>query len=112
MANLSLKPTHKPVKAYYEALEKFGDLGVDHEGALRSAFQDLLGTCARERDWTIVPEWEYKRPKQHPIRIDAALIDNFKLPHGYWEAKDSHDDLEKEVRKKFDAGYPRENILF
>jgi len=29
-----------------------------------------------------------------------------------WEAKDIDDDLEKEIKKKFAAGYPRENILF
>ena len=48
----------------------------------------------------------------HPIRVDGALVDAFKLPHGYWEAKDSGDDLEKEIKKKFAAGYPKDNILF
>jgi hypothetical protein len=40
------------------------------------------------------------------------LFDDFKIPHGYWEAKDTEDDLAQEVRKKFAAGYPRDNILF
>lgn len=48
----------------------------------------------------------------HSIRIDGAVVDEFKLPHGYWEAKDSKDDLEKEVGKKFKAGYPKDNIIF
>jgi hypothetical protein len=39
-------------------------------------------------------------------------VDAFNLPYGYWEAKDSHDDLEKEIKKKFEKGYPRNNILF
>ena len=39
-------------------------------------------------------------------------MDIFKIPHGYWEAKDTDDDLEKEIQKKFEAGYPRDNILF
>ena len=46
------------------------------------------------------------------LRVDGALLDIFKLPHGYWEAKDTKDDLEKEIQKKFDAGYPKDNILF
>ncbi len=35
-----------------------------------------------------------------------------RLPHGYREAKDTADDLEKEIQKKFQAGYPKNNILF
>ena len=31
---------------------------------------------------------------------------------GYWEAKDIHDDLPTEVQRKFEAGYPTDNILF
>ena len=39
-------------------------------------------------------------------------MDNFRLTHGYWEAKDEDDDLPSEVVRKFEAGYPRDNILF
>ncbi len=109
---LKLKPTHKPVLAYYDALQQFSDLGVTHETAVRSAFQSLLETCARQRSWTLVPEWEITRPKQHSVRADGALMDSYRIVYGYWEAKDSEDDLEKEVAKKFKAGYPQDNILF
>jgi predicted helicase len=37
--SLSLKPAHTAVKAYYETLHQFGQLHIDHEGAVRSAFQ-------------------------------------------------------------------------
>jgi hypothetical protein len=40
------------------------------------------------------------------IVVDAALRDAF------WEAKDTGDDFEAEARRKFDLGYPRDNILF
>ena len=50
--------------------------------------------------------------KNRRIIVDGALIDNFQLPHGYWEAKDIHDDLPTEVLRKFEKGYPRDNILF
>jgi hypothetical protein len=36
--------------------------------------------------------------------VDGALLDNFRLTHGFWEAKDSRDDLPTEARKKFDLG--------
>jgi predicted helicase len=112
MFKLALKPMHKPVLAYYDALQKFSDLDVTHETAVRSAFQSLLETCARQRGWTLVPEWEITRPKQPSVRADGALMDSYRIVYGYWEAKDSEDDLEKEVVKKFKAGYPQDNILF
>jgi predicted helicase len=112
MQRLELKATHKPVQNYYAALRQFDDLGVTHETAVRSAFQGLLDHCARQHDWTLVPEWEIRRPRQHPLRVDGALLDNFRLTHGFWEAKDIRDDLPKEARKKFALGYPRDNILF
>ena len=46
------------------------------------------------------------------IVVDGALVDDFRLTHGCWEAKDIHDDLPAEVERKFAAGYPRDNILF
>jgi hypothetical protein len=112
MTKLDLKPTHKPIQNYYAALRQFEDLGVSHEGAVKSAFHGLLDHCARQHEWTLVPEWEIRRSRQHPLRVDGALLDNFRLTHGFWEAKDSADDLIKEARKKFEAGYPRDNILF
>jgi predicted helicase len=112
MRKLTLKPTHKAVVAYYDALGQFDKLGVSHETAVRSAFQTLLQVCARQFKWTLVPEYQRKGVGQNRISIDGALLDMYRFPHGYWEAKDSQDDLEKEVKRKFEAGYPRDNILF
>ena len=44
--------------------------------------------------------------------MDGALVDLYHLPHGYWEAKDEKDDLAREVERKLDKGYPRDNIIF
>ncbi len=112
MQTLELKPAHKPVQNYYAALRQFEELGVRHESAVRSAFQSLLAHCARQHDWTLVPEWEIRRPRRMPLRVNGALVNDFRLTHGFWEAKDIHDDLRREVRRKFEAGYPRDNILF
>ena len=119
MITLNLKPTHKPVKAYYESLQRFESIGVSHETAVRSAFQSLLEYCGRQFNWILVPEHSMtplirgaRGVKNKRIVVDGALIDNFQLPHGYWEAKDIHDDLPAEVLHKFATGYPRDNILF
>jgi hypothetical protein len=112
MSNLNLKPTAAPVKLYYSTLQRFTQGRFDNEGNIRGAFEDLLKKCARQFDWTLVPEYQITRKSQSPIRIDGALIDSFNLPRGYWEAKDESDSLTAEMRKKFEAGYPRTNILF
>ena len=112
MPTLNLKPTHKPVRAYYESLREFEHLGVTHETAVRSAFHALLESCARQVEWTLVPEHAISLGGNKRIVVDGALIDALNLPHGYWEAKDIHDDLDAEVQSKFAAGYPRDNILF
>ncbi len=112
MPTLNLKPTHKPIKSYYAALDRFANLGVTHETAVRAAFQTLLQHCARQCGWTLVPEHAVNPRRGRRIIVDGALIDDFRLTHGYWEAKDIHDDLPAEVERKFAAGYPRDNILF
>ncbi len=109
---LSLKPTHKAVTTYYDALARFTKLGVKHETAVRSAFQELLEHCARQFDWKLVPEYAIKRKGKADAKVDGALLDSYGLNHGLWEAKDSADDLDKEIRIKFAIGYPKDNILF
>ena len=112
MPSLTLKPTHKPIKAYDAAIKQFDRLGVTHETAVRSAFQSLLEYCARQFNLTLVPEHSITVHRNRRIIVDGALIDDFQLPHGYWEAKDIHDNLPIQVQRKFAAGYPRDNILF
>ena len=112
MPTLNLKPTHKPVRQYYEALAAYDELGVKHEEAVKTAFHDLLAHCGRQFRWTLVPEWKFKTREGANRSADGALVDLYRLVHGHWEAKDTDDDLEKEVQKKFDKGYPRENIIF
>ncbi len=112
MPTLNLKPTHKTVKSYYAALDQFAQLGITHETAVRAAFQSLLEHCARQCGWTLVPEHAISTRRAKRIVVDGALIDNFRLTHGYWEAKDIDDDLPVEVDRKFAAGYPDDNILF
>jgi predicted helicase len=112
MEKLNLKPKSKHVLAYYEALEQFKSLKVSHESAVRAAFQNLLEACCRQFRWALIAEWPVKRAGRASARVDGALVDEYRLTHGFWEAKDAGDDLPREVKKKFEAGYPTSNILF
>ena len=116
MPNFSLKPNHKAVSAYYDSLAEFARLGVQHETAVRSAFQELLEHCVRQFEWKLVPEYRIKRKGQADVSADGAVltcVGNIPtLVRGLWEAKDSADDLDQEIKHKFSLGYPRQNILF
>ena len=97
--SLSLKPNQAAVKAYYDTLHQLGQLHIDHEGAVRGAFRDLLVKCGRKTTpkLTLVPEYRIERARSSVI-VDGAMLDTYHLPHGYWEAKDQRDDLEREVK--------------
>jgi len=43
----------------------------------------------------VVPEYQISRAGKNPLRVDAAVLDAFNLPRGYWEAKDEKDDLKR-----------------
>ena len=107
-----LKPTSRPVKEYYDSLRHFEAIDVSHEGAVRDAFQTLLKVCGRRLNWTLVAEHRMMGSQNRRISIDGALLDDFKIAHGYWEAKDMHDDLPTAVLDKFGKGYPQDNIIF
>ena len=109
---LQLKATHKVVRAYFTELNSLAQLDVGHEGAVAPAFANILRAGAQPFGWTLTEQYQRKPGRGRTIRIDGALLDNFKLAHGYWEAKDNDDDLDAEIRKKLAAGYPRDNILF
>ena len=112
MTTLNLKPTHKAITAYYAALDRYQQHGVAHETAVRAAFQALLEACTRQLDWTLICEQTLRLPGRNPIRLDGALLDEHSLPRGTWEAKGVKGALRAEIDKKFDAGYPQDNILF
>ena len=112
MATLNLKPTHKPIRAYYDALQQFAKLGVSHELAVKDAFADLLKACCPQFELTLIPEKQIKLPNGKSIRVDGALVRDGSIRYGVWEAKDGHDKLEREVKQKFALGYPKENIIF
>lgn len=113
MSTLDLKPSHAPLKKYYDALEQFGQMAITHELGVEIAFYELLNHCARKMGerWAIVRARRVKGAKGKDVVPDATVLGEG-LVRGFWEAKDSADDLKVEARKKFEKGYPKDNILF
>ena len=86
--------------------------GSQNESILREAFKDLLKNWGRQLDLVFVAEYPLKTAFKTNISVDGALLQELRLPLGFWEAKDVGDDLDAEVRNKFAKGYPQDNILF
>ncbi len=113
MTQLNLKPAHAAVKNYYAALHQLGQLHFDNEAQVSDAFAKLLTDCGKKLRLTFIPQFPIERAKAKTrVIVDGALLDTFHLAHGYWEAKDEKDDLDREIKAKLDKGYPRDNIIF
>ena len=112
MPSLNIKPTHNPIKAYYAELAKYAQLGAENEGSVRSAYQNLLQHYCGQSSLTLLCEKTVYTTENKRITPDGEVVDAYGLPHGYWEAKDTQDDLYIEAGKKFAAGYPSKNIVF
>jgi predicted helicase len=98
---------------YLNELQKLRQVsGTRRESVLREAFKDLLKASARSFDLTFVPEYELETKTKERRYVDGALLHALRVPFGFWEAKDSKDDLDTEILKKFRAGYPKTNIIF
>lgn len=100
---------NKAIDTYYTALQNFGALHVTHEQGIRSAFRSLLDACTQPVGWTLVEEYALPGSRRRP---DGTMLDMFQIPRGYWEAKDTKDDLEAEIKKKIDAKYDLSNTIF
>lgn len=98
---------------YYRKLDDLRRIaGASNEGALRSAFQTLLETIGSEHQLILYNEYPFKAPNGAALRADGVLMDSLRQIHGWWEAKDEKDDLNKEIEAKLAKGYPRDNIIF
>ncbi len=107
-----LKPTHKAVTDYYAQLQNFDQHNASHEGAVRSAMQNLIDFTARKNSLSLIPEFSTKAKRGKKIRIDGVIQDDFGLNKGSWEAKDVDDNIDDAVKAKIQAGYPLSNIIF
>ena len=111
MPQLNLKP-NQAVRDYYATLQQYDQHAITHEGAVSNPFAFLLDTCAKQVNGTLIPQYPMRTAADTRIVIDGAILDEYRLPLAYWEAKDIDDNLAKAVHEKRDAGYPFDNILF
>jgi predicted helicase len=79
--------------------------------AVRESFKTLLERMGSVNKWTLVVEQKIEGLAR-VVRPDGTMRDANTLPRGYWEAKDSADNLDAEIVRKFERGYPRSNIIF
>lgn len=86
--------------------------GTKKETAIRNAFYNLLNEYAKQKGLMIVPEVTIKASNGKNVTPDGTLKDMLRQDWGYWESKDESDNINEEIKKKFERGYPKENILF
>ena len=102
-------PTYPHIESYHKELEdliKFG--GSDNESSIRAAFQNCLSQyCSNHRE-NLKLIAELASPGGIP---DGTVKDSLRMARGYWEAKDTHDDLDTEIQAKFNRGYPRDDFV-
>ncbi|PJF21626.1 MAG: DNA helicase, partial [Phototrophicales bacterium] len=102
----------KALDTYYQTIKTLkNQQGVYKEGSTRRAFATLLSELAKQKNWTLVEE-DAQKVGGRTIYYDGVLRDEWRLPHARWEAKDSRDDLDKEIQLKREKGYRFDNLLF
>ncbi len=103
-------PAYPHIQRYREHLARLVEAGgSDSELNIRPAFQNCLAAyCdAHKEKLTLVPEL-----RVGGVVPDGTVKDTLRMARGYWEAKDTRDNLDREIQRKFDSGYPRDNIIF
>ena len=104
-------PTYPHIDSYYEQLRELIEFGgATNEENIRPAFLNCLSEYCKEHSerFVLVPELRSDRSN----KPDGTIRDSLRMTRGLWEAKDTHDDLDREIRNKLGQGYSGDNILF
>jgi len=110
---VTIAPNHPAITEYLAWIKQARQqTDAQHEGNVRHGFANLLERTAKLAKLTLVQEYSARTAKNNRVRYDGIVRDDSNLTHGYWEAKDTQDDLEAEIRKKRVAGYAFKNIIF
>lgn len=101
------------INHYYNELTRIQQYsGSQNEDTLKGAFANLVNGLARPKHLELVREVAIKGSSGNVIRPDGILRSVLQFDYGYWESKDSKDNLTAEIALKFKRGYPDSNILF
>ena len=104
-------PTYPHIDSYYEQLRELIEFGgATNEENIRLAFLNCLSEYCKEHSerFVLVPELRSDRSN----KPDGTVRDSLRMTRGLWEAKDTHDDLDREIQNKLGQGYSSDNILF
>ncbi|MCK4593838.1 N-6 DNA methylase, partial [bacterium] len=114
MTAFSTRRVNQALDDYYRLLDDFDKLDqLGIESTTETAMKGLLlDWCSMCDGWTLIKE-SFKTPRGKSITPDGIIVDPFHIRRGYWEAKDTGDDLEVEILNKRRDGYPFDkNLLF
>lgn len=100
------------INQYYKKVEdliRFS--GKDNEAVISRELEWLINAYCEKRNLKLIPQFEFKSKLGTSIKPDGTIKNALRLDYGYWESK-ANVNLEKEIQAKFNAGYPKTNILF
>ncbi len=101
------------INAYLSELDRIKRIsGSLSEQVIREAFKDLLKAWSRQQGLVFLAEHGMASNQKTAIRPDGTILHDLRVPLGYWEAKDTADQLDEEIARKFRKGYPQDNIIF
>lgn len=101
------------INQYLSDLDRYKKFsGSLTEGVISEAFKDLLKAWSRQGNLHFINQYEFQSVQKNRIRPDGTILHDLRVPLGYWEAKDTNDDLDAEITKKLSKGYPQDNIIF
>lgn len=96
---------------FYKKLHTIQKSGATrNESVISDAFKSLLEAYCDIKDLILLREEPYKNTRIRPDGTVRGALPN--LDYGYWESKDIFDDIDKEIEKKIEIGYPTDNIIF
>jgi len=105
------------INNYYNKISQYKRFGgTRNETSMRRAFANLLEEYCLPKNRTLVDEISVEPRTNaalpHRKRPDGTIKDVHTLEYGYWESKDPQDNLDEQIKKKIELGYPTFNILF
>jgi len=97
------------IDEYYRKIDNIRNIGkTNNERSLRIAFDTLLEKYTTEKGLQYIPEHKLSKSRKVP---DGTILNSAGFKVGYYESKDTDDNLEEEINKKLRI-YPNFNILF
>ena len=98
------------INHYYSKIDQYKRYGgTRNESSIRRAFANLLEEYCLPKNLVLVDELTLKKSQKRP---DGTVKDALRLDWGHWESKDTKDNLDEEIEKKLEIGYPKFNIIF